>query len=375
MRNQQNRTIRAIAALACVASLSLHGQSLAAHKTQRVIWVMTDGLRWQEVFQGAEPALMNKENGVSNPEALKKDFWRESAEDRRKALMPFLWTKVAKDGQLYGNRMLGSEASVTNGLNFSYPGYNESLTGAADPRIDSNDKKYNPNVTVLEWLHGKPSFKGKVAAFGAWDVFPFIFNAPRAGFPVNAGYDPMEGFAGNPVMKTLNDLKADSPRDWDDEPFDNLTFHTALEYLKQRRPRLMYLSLGETDDWAHAGKYGEYLRSTQRADQYLKTLWETLQSMAEYRGVTALIFSPDHGRGVGSEWRSHGQKIPESKYIWMAFLGPDTPALGERANIAPVKQSQIAATLTALLGEDYHATVPASGAPIDDVIHPAGGRP
>ena len=242
---------------------------------------MTDGLRWQEVFQGAEPALMNKENGVSNPEALKKDFWRESAEDRRKALMPFLWTKVAKDGQLYGNRMLGSEASVTNGLNFSYPGYNESLTGAADPRIDSNDKKYNPNVTVLEWLHGKPSFKGKVAAFGAWDVFPFIFNAPRAGFPVNAGYDPMEGFAGNPVMKTLNDLKADSPRDWDDEPFDNLTFHTALEYLKQRRPRLMYLSLGETDDWAHAGKYGEYLRSTQRADQYLKTLWETLQSMAE----------------------------------------------------------------------------------------------
>ena len=30
---------------------------------------------------------------------------------------------------------------ITNGLWFSYPGYNEMLTGAADPRIDSNDKK------------------------------------------------------------------------------------------------------------------------------------------------------------------------------------------------------------------------------------------
>ncbi|MGI8992391.1 MAG: hypothetical protein ACR2I2_22775, partial [Bryobacteraceae bacterium] len=41
---------------------------------------------------------------------------------------------------------------VTNGLNFSYPGYSETLCGFADPRIKSNDKVPNPNVTVLEWL-------------------------------------------------------------------------------------------------------------------------------------------------------------------------------------------------------------------------------
>ena len=131
------------------------------HKTTHVVWVMTDGLRWQEVFPGRhELALMTKHNGVSDVDALKKDFWRESAEDRRRALMPFLWSVVAKEGQIYGNRTRNSEASVTNGMNFSYPGYNESLTGMADPRIDSNDKKYNPNVTVLEWLNGKPAFRG-----------------------------------------------------------------------------------------------------------------------------------------------------------------------------------------------------------------------
>ena len=29
----------------------------------------------------------------------------------------------------------------------------------------------------------------KIAAFGAWDVFPYIFNASQTDFPVNAGYD------------------------------------------------------------------------------------------------------------------------------------------------------------------------------------------
>jgi len=77
----------------------------------------------------------------------------------------------------------------------------------------------------------------------------------------------------------------------------------------------------------------------------------------------------DHGRGLGAEWRSHGQKIPESKYVWMAFLGPDTPPLGERSKIAPVTESQVAATLAALLGENYNAAVPQAGKAITDAVH------
>ncbi len=127
----------------------------------------------------------------------------------------------------------------------------------------------------------------------------------------------------------------------------------------------MYLSLGETDEWAHAGRYADYLRAARLADSYLRELWQTLQSMQQYRGKTSLIFLPDHGRGEAPvEWKSHGQKIPNSKYIWMAFLGPDTPALGERKQIAPVRQNQVAATIAALLGEDYPAAVPKAGKPI-----------
>ena len=75
--------------------------------------------------------------------------------------------------------------------------------------------------------------------------------------------------------------------------------------------------------------------------------------MPEYRGTTTLVVAVDHGRGIAPvDWKSHGKKLDDSKYVWMGFLGPDTPALGERKKIGAVTQSQIAATVAAFLGED-----------------------
>lgn len=337
-------------------------------KTRNVLLVTTDGLRWQDVFRGADASLINKKSGgVADPEALRKRFWRDSAVQRREALMPFLWTVLAKQGQLYGNRDLGSDAYVTNGKNFSYPGYNEILTGAADPRIDSNDKVNNPNVNVLEWLNQKESFRGRVGAFGAWDCFPYILNAERSGLLVNAGYEPLKA-NGNTQIELLNRLKVET-RVWDAEPFDAPVFHLALEHLRATKPRVLYLALGETDEWAHDGRYDLYLTAAHRVDQYLKELWNTVQSMPEYRDSTTLIVSVDHGRGSNGEtWKSHGEKLPETKYIWFGILGPDTPAMGERSKVMAIQQNQIASTLAAVLGEDYRAAYPKSGAPIAGVL-------
>src|SRR5215475_14089277 len=113
------------ALVVCVAISAAPPVSGQAPKTRHVIFVMTDGFRWQETFRGAEATLMTKENGVGEPERLKAEFWRESAEERRKALLPFLWTEIARRGQIYGNRDRESDAVVANGLNFSYPGYSE----------------------------------------------------------------------------------------------------------------------------------------------------------------------------------------------------------------------------------------------------------
>jgi len=363
-----------LVAVALLFSLTGTAQVPAAHKTENVVVVMMDGMRWQDVFRGADPeltktlgpdALGDAKERTANAQHL---YWRDTPADRRQALMPFLWSVVATQGQIFGNRDLGSDSHVTNGLNFSYPGYSETLTGIADPRIHSNDNVPNPNVTVFEWLNGKPAFAGKVAAFGAWDVFNGIFNRERCGFVVNAGYDPLTAIPATPQIELLNELKAETVRIWPDEAFDPLPFHTAVEYVKANKPRVLFLGLGETDDWAHGNSYAEYLNAAHRDDSYLRQLWEQLQSMPEYQGKTTLIVLPDHGRGVGAEWTSHGQKIPASKETWMAYLGPDTAAKGERQQVDPVTESQVAATLAALLGEDYHAAVPQAATAIREVL-------
>jgi arylsulfatase A-like enzyme len=130
----------------------------------------------------------------------------------------------------------------------------------------------------------------------------------------------------------------------------------------------MFLGFGETDEWAHEARYDRYLQSANHVDQFVRQLWQTLQSIPQYRDKTTLLLTADHGRGTGPKgWRDHGDKTEGAEHIWLAVLGPDTPALGERANCAPITQSQIAATMAALLGEDYRAAFPKAGAPIGEV--------
>ena len=71
------------------------------------------------------------------------------------------------------------------------------------------------------------------------------------------------------------------------------------------------------------------LTSANAVDQYIQRLWETMQSMDQYRDKTTFIISTDHGRGSGlTVWKNHGQKIEGAEDMWMAFLGPDTPPRG-----------------------------------------------
>src|SRR5207302_294213 len=95
----------------------------------------------------------------------------------------------AARGQVFGNQAKGSIARVTNGLAFSYPGYNEMLTGHPDPRIDSNRFGPNPNPTVFEWLNGLAELHGRVSVYATWETFKDIFNVRRSGLPLQVGWD------------------------------------------------------------------------------------------------------------------------------------------------------------------------------------------
>lgn len=347
-------------------------------KTRNVILVMSDGLRWQELFTGADERLMNKENGVDDAATLREAYWRETPEARREALMPFVWSTVAKTGQIYGNKFAGSDAHIVNPWRVSYPGYSEVFCGFVNEHLKDNRKVPNPDVTVFEWLHNKPAFAGKVAAFGGWELFPLIFNTERCGFPVDGGMGPITFGKTSEQIQWVNRTRAELPYRWRGAPFDHMVFRGALEWMKLNTPRVMFLGLGETDEWGHEGQYDEYLTAANRVDDYLRELWETIQTTPAYKDCTTVIVTCDHGRGGDNcpgveggelkQWRDHNSKVAGAEQIWIMAWGPDTPALGERKNIETVTQSQIAATIAAALGEDYPAEQPRAAKMIADVV-------
>jgi type I phosphodiesterase/nucleotide pyrophosphatase len=359
----------ALSLLAALPLLLAPSRIAAAQPAADNVLIVTfDGFRWQELFSGYDAACNTKsDGGVAKPEVVATRFDRKTPEERREALLPFLWGTVAREGQIFGDASRGSRVRITNGLWFSYPGYNEMLTGAADPRVDSNDQKTNPNETVLEWLNRRPAFAGKVAAYGSWDVLPFIVAAERSGLHVNGDGPPLLEPASD-RERLLNDFADDMPRYWSGERFDAATMQGALEYLRTRRPRVLYVMLGETDEWAHGRRYDLYLDSAWRSDRFVRRLWELAQSLPGYRGRTALVLATDHGRGATpADWTDHGEKVPAAEAIWMAVMGPHTPALGLREGVQAT-QSQLAATVAALLGlgDEFRAVSPKAAPPLPD---------
>src|ERR1700690_3544333 len=177
--------------LIVLTGVSLHSAAAFAGKTQNVVLIVSDGLRWQEIFTGADPRLITDKSGFNwvSEADLRKRYWRAAPEARREVLFPFLWGTVAKQGQIFGNRLKGGDAHVSNGKAFSYPGYNEMSTGFPNDSITGNEYGPNPNATVFEWLNKFDEFRGHVAIYGTWNVYENIFNKARSALIMQTGGD------------------------------------------------------------------------------------------------------------------------------------------------------------------------------------------
>ena len=337
----------------------------SARKTENLVIVTLDGMRWQEIFNGADEMLINDSIFNRDRDGLKNKFWHPSVEQRREKLFPFLWTVVAKQGQLYGNRKYENKVDNANPYWFSYPGYNEIFTGYPDTAVNSNDKIYNKNVNVLEFINKQKGFTGKVAAFSTWDVFPYILNGPRSGVYVNADVDTLS--FNHPQLQLINDIQFLTTRPIGVRP-DVLTYIAAREYLKAYKPKVLYIAFDETDDFAHAGMYDQYLGSAHAEDAMIRDIWNTVQSMPQYKDRTILLITVDHGRGDKSKthWQHHGSRIEDAHEIWIAAMGPDSKPLGELRTPGQLHQQQIAATIAQLLGFNFTANHPVA-APIHSI--------
>lgn len=328
----------------------------AQTRTKNIILVTADGLRWQELFNGLDDTLVGK------AAHLLDKFGKGSLQDRRRALMPFFWSTIATRGVVLGNPANNSSVRVTNGFRVSYPGYSEILTGRAqDEVIRGNDKLQNPSETILEFVRRKLDLpRSKVALFASWDVFPFIGESRPGSIFINAGY---QDDSGSPAMRDLSIVQSKAMTPWDSVRHDYVTLNMALDYMKRERPRVTYIALGETDDWAHDRRYDRVVSAIQYFDEALSRIAEFIASTPEYKDSTSIVITSDHGRGAtAQDWHSHGKDVSGADRIWLAVMGPDTPARGEASGSA--FQRDIAPTILRLLGLDSREYTGATGQPI-----------
>ncbi|MFT4863062.1 MAG: hypothetical protein ACI95C_002286 [Pseudohongiellaceae bacterium] len=352
---------------------------------ENLVLVTLDGLRWQELFAGLDPQLTASDEYTAQRETILERFGSDTGKESARKIFPFLYTVMFEQGSYVGDRNRNSCAQVANDWYFSYPGYSEILTGIVNPTINSNAKKPNPEQSFLELLDSIPGFEGRTAAFASWDVFPFIFNVGRSSLHVNAfaaEKNPQSDFE-----RQLNTLYRDTPPPWPTVRNDSFTHHYALSYFERELPKVLYVSYGEADDFAHDGKYDEYVFAANRTDRFIGELWELIQATPSHRDNTILFVAVDHGRGSDpiETWQHHASKTSVSGYmsslsqyengiegseaVWMAALGPGISNKGLIETSADcLTNNRIAATLLELLGVEYQSLNPAMGAPLNQFL-------
>jgi len=327
----------------------------AQNKIENIIIITTDGLRWQEVFGGMEAELANnKRFNQKDSTGIYVNYVAPTPAQRRSKLMPFFWHTISAQGQIYGNRTLNSNVNVANPYWFSFPGYSELFCGFVDTSINTNAYKNNPNTNVLEYLNKQDRFRGKVAVFGAWSAFDDVLNEKRSQLPVVCGHEPCGGDKPDNEQQLMNAMKRDAHNpinQW--ETLDVFTHYAAMDYLKKKQPRVLYISYGETDEWAHEGHYKDYLDAAHTVDKWIGEIWSYVQRTKRYKDKTLLLITVDHGRGNGEKWTDHNNKIPGCDAIWFAAMGPGILPKGEISGGGQLYQQQLAQTIAQMLGYTF----------------------
>ncbi len=325
--------------------------SQAQHPSKNVLIITLDGTRWNEIFGGADGNLLFNPQFVRDTSLMKQQYWHTYPEERRRLLMPFFWSVIARQGQLLGNRLYNNDVNVANLYKISYPGYSEIFTGYADKLFIPNLSINNKRTNILQYLNNQQEFKGKVAAFCSWRVLPFILDEKNGTMQVNAGYEPL--YSEELFSKIIDSVQL-NVHDKNNTRHDLLTFESAKNYLESKHPKVLYIGLGETDEFAHKGDYDTYLQKMHNADAMIAELWYYVQTDPFYRNNTAMVITTDHGRGRKPDnWSKHGFWINGSGETWMAMLGCGIEALGEVKVKQQVFQKQVAPTIAALLGQSF----------------------
>ena len=304
-----------------------------------VVLVVLDGVRWQDVFGGADRALW-RQRGISLAWATAR------------GLMPNLQHMVETQGMAIGAPGHGLEMVTGGSQRISLPSYREIFTGRADPACQSNDCAQPLGRTVADDVYDA-SGPRDVAIISSWPNIARAASADSSRFVLSTGRRLVglgELLRFDPAVASLLDAGAHAsafPGEGDYRP-DAFTERVALRYLATARPRFLFVGLGDCDEYGHRNDYRGYLTALHAADEFLGELAVTLGAMGARGRHTTVLVTADHGRA--HDFRDHGVWHPESGRVWLVAGGADVRGRGLVAAPRRHTLSDVAPTVRALLG-------------------------
>lgn len=297
-----------------------------------VVIVTLDGVRWQEIFLGTDPVLSGRP--VRPPRAIAPNLDRLAREEGTGVGAP------------------GRSTIRASGPNFvSLPGYVELLGGRAALHCQDNDCRGAVAPTLLdEALSGG----AKVAAFGSWERLAravTMHTPPR--FTVSCGRgddDSIEPYPGSGGFRP-----------------DRFTAEASLAYLTTERPDVLFVGLGEPDEYAHRRDYAGYVAAITFADAFIGRLRQALDAMGDRGRRTHLFVTADHGRA--GDFADHGGFAPESGRVWLVASGPSFASRGLTFGLREHFLADVVPTARVVLGLSPDPSARA-GTPIAEMFGP-----
>lgn len=324
-----------------------------------VVLLALDGVRYREIFDGTDLVLVRAQ--------------RLPAEQHQSAreLMPNLHALI--DGQ---GAALGSASRLSaSGPNFvSLPGYTEMLTGRRVTACRDNYCTRGGAPTVLDGCASLSDVAVEdCAAVTSWpNIGRIVAERPdRAAISTGRHGGVTRSLVGAASHGALLAAEKSSsfPGHGDFRP-DAHTARIALSYFDQHQPRVMFIGLGEPDEFAHRNDYANYLGALRAADRLIGELSTRLDQLAARGERTALFVTTDHGRADG--FVSHGAAFAESARIWLVAAGTEIRGRGQLSAASPRFLADIAPTIRKLteMPEDRH---PHAGRALDELLRPPSG--
>jgi arylsulfatase A-like enzyme len=229
---------------------------------------------------------------------------------------------------------------------------------------------YCPRVQVPTVLDAAAAAGLSVASISSWEAIAAAASHGSS-VVVSAG----TGWPGRRLLedRKLEEAVADGDKA---KPFpasggtyrpDRYTAAIALAYVRARRPRLLHVGLGDTDEHGHRDDFAAYSGALRAADAFIGDLADSLDALGLAQS-TAMIIVSDHGRA--DVFREHGPSYPESGRTFVLAFGGAVPKRGDACARRDLWLTDIAPTVSALLGLPPDRSPDVIGQPIEEIVVP-----